>query len=179
MQTGYLKVEISSAFEAVPVTGAVVTISQRNGTVTYRVTDASGRTEPAAVPCPDAELSLDESYEGEVYALCDIVISADRFAPLTILGVQVFAGCTAILPVTLQPNAIGSSFAHMNRGATYRIPATTLNDRQGTAQDEGAPQVLPRVVVPNYIRVHLGRPTVWAQNVTETFANYIKNVCSS
>ncbi|MBQ4094151.1 MAG: peptidoglycan-binding protein, partial [Oscillospiraceae bacterium] len=54
-----------------------------------------------------------------------------------------------------------------------------LNDRQGTAQDEGAPQVLPRVVVPNYIRVHLGRPTVWAQNVTETFANYIKNVCSS
>ena len=179
MQLGYLKVEITSAYQAVPVTGAVVTLSLRDGTVFYRVTDASGRTERIAVPCPDAELSLDETYEGEVYALCDVTVSADRFAPLTILGAQVFAGQEAILPITMQPNAIGSSFAYMNRGATYRIPATTLNDRTGTGQDPGAPQVLPRVVVPDYITVHLGRPTVWAQNVTETFANYIKNVCSS
>ncbi|MBR5501597.1 MAG: peptidoglycan-binding protein, partial [Oscillospiraceae bacterium] len=179
MQTGYLKVEITSAYQAIPVAGAVVTLSLRDGTVFYRVTDASGQTERIAVPCPDAELSLDEYYEGEVYALCDVTVSADRFAPLTILGVQVFAAQEAILPITMQPNAIGSSFAYMNRGATYRIPATTLNDRTGTGQDPGAPQVLPRVVVPDYITVHLGRPTAWAQNVTETFANYIKNVCSS
>ena len=43
-----------------------------------------------------------------------------------------------------------------------------------------APRVLDRVVIPEFITVHLGSPNnTSAQNVTVSFPNYIKNVASS
>lgn len=39
--------------------------------------------------------------------------------------------------------------------------------------------VLPRPIVPEFIRVHLGRPDEYAANVTVSFLDYIKNVASS
>ncbi len=39
------------------------------------------------------------------------------------------------------------------------------------------PALIP--TIPEYIRVHLGAPDAWAQNVTVSFPDYIKNVASS
>ena len=40
-------------------------------------------------------------------------------------------------------------------------------------------KILKEVVIPEYITVHLGSPSSYAQNVTVPFTDYIKNVASS
>ncbi|MDR2940329.1 MAG: peptidoglycan-binding protein [Clostridiales bacterium] len=41
------------------------------------------------------------------------------------------------------------------------------------------PRLLPNVIIPTYITVHLGSPSSNATNVTVPFSDYIKNVCAN
>lgn len=52
-------------------------------------------------------------------------------------------------------------------------------DNGGGGSDTPATFVLDYPIIPQYITVHLGRPTVSARDVTVSFKDYIKNVASS
>ena len=39
--------------------------------------------------------------------------------------------------------------------------------------------MLEQIIIPRYVTVHLGRPTSYAENITVSFSDYIKNVASS
>lgn len=182
MAIGYLRVETRVAFEAVPVLGARIEYFVNDALVTTNVTDASGVAPIVSFDAPERELSLDPDYTGLPYSVCSIRVTANRYRVTNVQNIQILAGETAIQPVELEPIDITSA-------PTQRVPLVVSIPSHPLASGEAwhaaeyeecsSPQILDRVVIPQYIRVHLGRPNSSASNVSVTFPNYIKNVCCS
>lgn len=181
MEDGYIVVYVSSAREARPLAAARVEIRQQGVLLGRLATDASGKTDRIALPAPDRALSLDENYMGRPYSTCDIAVSTANYSVKTILGVQVFAGVTSILPVAMEPLILENGFdpAEFNDPVVRDIGDHTLNDCCEWSSGPTPGRILERVVLPEYITVHLGRPDQSARNETVSFPYYIKNVCSS
>ncbi|MDR1663712.1 MAG: peptidoglycan-binding protein [Clostridiales bacterium] len=187
MGTGYLQVTIAAANNALPVADAKVTVSQ-NGNKLYELTaDANGLTEPAAIAAPDKEATLDPHYAGEPYARCDVEIIAQGFTAKRIYNVMVMDTVNMMLPVNMTPETaqdiIGAPRATAEPDDEARLPehALVIGGERRQPHDEPdavQPRILPNVVVPHYIVVHLGRPDERVSNVTVEFKHYIKNVCT-
>jgi peptidoglycan hydrolase-like protein with peptidoglycan-binding domain len=160
-----------------------VIITFADGVVAETFTDASGETPIFSQLSPDPDVALDPEYEGLVYSTCDVEVSAYKFRTVIVRGVQVFANDTAILPVSMEPVDIGPIVVvPPTEPIVYEIPPNHVGTRVGMSDlpPRGtSPSVLDSVVVPEYITVHLGAPSVSASNVTVTYQNYIKNVCCS
>ena len=183
MQIGYLRVEVSSANRALPTVAARVTVTYCDKAEETVFTDSSGHTETFEQLAPDRELSLDPDFNGEVYSTMDVEVRAFKFKTTIVRGVQIFAGETSILPVDMQPAEIGPDNVD-NEPIVIEIPPNIVNEREHTAEPpppglQAIGRVLPAVVIPENITVHLGRPTVAAANVTVRFQDYIKNVACS
>ncbi|MDO4566647.1 MAG: peptidoglycan-binding protein [Oscillospiraceae bacterium] len=181
MGKGYIKVEVRAANEALPVL-AGVRVERSDGTYTDLVTNASGVTEAVEIDAPDASLSLEPEYEGEVYSTCTVYVEAERYRSVRITGVQVFDGITSILPVVAEPLYItAGTGTQYNTPVSIEIPANRVDAGSGqeTPSEGVAPAILDIVAIPESVRVHLGRPTESAENVTVSFTHYIKNVCCS
>lgn len=180
MQTGYLRAEVTTGFEALPII-ALVTIRFTDCTSKNYVTDASGATVGIPVEAPDPEESLDPANEELPYETVDVEVSAESYRKVRVRGVQVFAGQTALVQVSMEPELIGPREAGSDGTVIYDIPPNRVDAGSGQdVPDAGiAPAILDSVVIPEYVTVHLGRPTVSASNVTVSFSHYIKNVCCS
>ncbi len=180
MEKGYLKVEVTYGREGVPAAAALVRaalLDEADGQTA--ITDASGKTGTFEFDAPDKALSLDPNYEGEVYTRVRVTVELERFKYTTIVGAQVFAGETAILPINIEPAELSEE--QSGKVSDYVIPNHKVSDNLPNDQDvppEDA-RILGFVFVPDYITVHLGRPDAPAQNVTVSFVDYIKNVCCS
>lgn len=100
---GTLVVETTSAREALPVGGALVTITR--GTELYGLlrTDESGRTARLELGAPPKENSESFEAEGEVYAAYDAEIYADGYYAVKKVGIPVFADTEVMLPVNMIP----------------------------------------------------------------------------
>lgn len=177
--------QLSTGREARPLPGAGITLHSRDtGRSVSFVTDASGRTPPIRVCAPLREESLDPSFSGVPYSLYDAHIEADGFVPVTIRGIQSFAGEESVVPLGMDPQPLGRD---REEERVFDIPENgllTTPERQpeGPGPEDDVPQgrVLTEVYIPRYITVHLGAPSnASAQNVTVDFAYYIKNVASS
>ncbi|MEG0832742.1 MAG: peptidoglycan-binding protein [Oscillospiraceae bacterium] len=108
-------------------------------------------------------------------------VSSPNYRTTTVNGVQVFAGETALLPVDLLPISLLTQFSCDNSPVVIDIPPNGIDAGSSSDKpDEGiSNNILDRVVIPEYIVVHLGRPAAIAQNVSVRFSDYIKNVCCS
>jgi len=183
MSTGTLKVEVSSGNQGTPVVAARVRITGPDGVTVDALTDASGVVQGYTQETPDISLSYDPDYDGDVYSTCDVEVSAYKYRTVVINGVQIYPNQTMLLPVELEPIDISAGNPQSNEPNVIDEPPNHINDRDHEDLDpppEGiSPQVLDKVVVPEFITVHLGRPTQSAQDVTVTFRYYIKNVCCS
>ncbi len=175
--------QLYSGREATPVPGATVILTDpRTGRRTTFITNISGRTPPFRVWAPPQEASLDPNYEGLPYGLYDAQVLAEGFSPVTIRGIQVFAGVESVVPLELNPQPVGRE---QEPGEVFEIPPNalrTIPEQQPIGPEGDIPvgQVLDTVYIPRYITVHLGAPSnASAQNVTVDFAHYIKNVASS
>lgn len=179
MATGQLRVEVRTAREAIPIVGARIEYFVGSSQVAFRVTDASGIAPAVEFDTPERALSLDADYTGTPYSVCSIRITANRYRSVRIGGIQLLADETAIQPVEMEPVIITSP-VNERTPAVYDIPLHQLAAKEPhQAAEVGQPRILDRVVVPEYITVHLGRPDASADNVTVTFPYYIKNVCCS
>lgn len=182
MQPGFLKIEVSSAREGAPVVAARVTITFADGTTTDVVTDASGETPIFTQLAPNVENSLDPEFDGPVYSTVDIEVTALRFRTVIVEGAQIFATVTTVMPISMDPIEIDPADIGENTPMVFDIPPNRINDRihSGESPPEGISTfILDSVVIPEYVTVHLGRPTETARNVTVSFPQYIKNVCCS
>ena len=171
MQTGYLRAEVTTGFEALPII-ALVTIRFTDCTSKNYVTDASGATVGIPVEAPDPEESLDPANEELPYETVDVEVSAESYRKVRVRGVQVFAGQTALVQVSMEPELIGPREAGSDGTVIYDIPPNRVDAGSGQdVPDAGiAPAILDSVVIPEYVTVHLGRPTVSASNVTVSFS---------
>ena len=203
MGTGYLTVNVRTAFDALPKAGARVTIKGQDGAVLYQTTtDANGNTDYFPLTAPDMKHTLDPNWLQPAYSVVDVTVSADGFQTVQIHGVEIVDTQRTILPVQLHPLEEGYT-AHANLeehiylgpvglllpGESNQIgpPGTRAEQAgpPGTRAAQASPQAniaqaFNEVTIPNYITVHLGTPqNAAARNVRVPFIDYIKNVVSS
>jgi len=179
MGTGFLEIVATAAEEGLPVAGAKVTVSS-GGNILYELTtDESGLTKTVPLEAPAKELTLDPSYEGVPYSVCDVKVEAQNYMTITITGVEILDGETSILPVFMVPC--------LEEGQSYELisPPHNLVSKEERRMDvpppsaiPTSPRVLSEVTIPEFITVHLGRPDRAARNVRVPFTYYIKNAAS-
>lgn len=185
IDTGKLKISVTSEITSYPVEDAQITISYTGvpeNTLEQVQTNASGQTEELELMAPPLEYSLNPENETQPYAEYTLNITAPGFEPVNISGTEILADVTALQNVRLRP------ITEKNAEEVFVIPAHTLYGvyPPKIAEDEIKPVnetgeiVLSRVVIPEYIVVHDGSPRdSTAQNYYVKYKDYIKNVASS
>ena len=196
MAEGYLIADLKNYSEAYPLVGASVTVEDKDGNVLYTLTtDESGKTEQVTLPTVDKELSLDENYTGHPYTDYTVKVHVPGYSDVIVHGVHIFDGELAIQPVSMIPipehlqQETSKSAEESGFHPEYSSPivinigpnAIESSDERiqvGITPDNPRQRVLPVVVIPSHITVHLGRPAAAAQRVRVPFLEYIKNVAS-
>ncbi|MCL2197591.1 MAG: carboxypeptidase-like regulatory domain-containing protein [Defluviitaleaceae bacterium] len=103
MGRGFLKVVTTAALGGMPIVGASVTVFNGEEILHELTTNESGLTEIVALEAPARALTLDPSYEGIPYSVCNVRAEAHGFATVTIHDVKILDGETSILPVIMTP----------------------------------------------------------------------------
>jgi peptidoglycan hydrolase-like protein with peptidoglycan-binding domain len=177
--TGYLLIQATTGDEALPVAGAEVTIKNGKGESLYKTyTDSNGKTEPFSLPAPPASNTLCPNNKNPTHSLSNVEIQANGFVKKYIQGVEILDTQTAILPINME------SVTDEKRAVTavmIEIPPNGLVIEEPCLIKTSSPaRAANRVIIPEYIRVHLGKPeNISAKTVRVKFIDYIKNVTSS
>lgn len=204
MAKSYLQVVCSIAQQGYALANVLIRVFRIvNEVVVYEqyfVSDVEGKSPLIELETVPAELSLDENNSEKPYVAYSVECMLKGYVTLLIQGVQMFADETSILPLEFVPNyeridkkevdTIPDHHLLTNYGGNnvstefVRIPRVEdINYQYYEHEPMKTPVrnnfVLKGVVIPRTIRVHLGRPTSSAENVTVDFAYYIKNVASS
>ena len=112
MEKGYIITEVRSRGEALPIVGAVVTVSgYENGAfkvLNVQLTDSSGSTEPFEIETPPKSESLVPDSPEPPFAIINIEIDKEGFLTQIFAEVPVFSGITTIQPVQLIPLISGA-----------------------------------------------------------------------
>ncbi|MGL4773636.1 MAG: peptidoglycan-binding protein [Clostridium sp.] len=177
MNIGFIKVNVSTAREALPIKNAKVVISKEG----YRrelITNESGQSEIIEVPAPPKDLSLMPKANLLPYEVYNIDVSAVGYKDYHIKGVQVFDREVSIqqvemIPMSKEKGAINDDTVVISQ---HGLVTPGIRNQIGPSKTG---YLLKNVQIPEYITVHLGSPTSYAENVTVTFPEYIKNVASS
>ena len=177
---GTIIVEVTTGQGALPIQGASVLLTDlANGEAMELVTDESGRTPVIRVETPPLSASLDPDSLITPYSLFQVDVRKEGYTPVSVRGIQVFSGIETIQPVDLI--AASSRARSGEEEIVIEIPPNSL-DSSEEREPEGPPsnaRILTRVYIPEFITVHLGRPSASARNVRVPFIDYIKNVASS
>ena len=187
MAIGKLEFILFIGEEAVPVTEAEIIIlnTDTSQIVNNKVlkVDKNGKSKRINLYTYDKYLSEEPDAEVKPYKTYDAIVVSNNFQNKYIKGIPIFAGVTAIQKVQMRPKVRG-----INGIDFIDIPPNALLDSDEQSEEITdkndnivVPQVkiLKEVVIPEYIIVHLGSPTSYAQNVSVPFTDYIKNVASS
>jgi len=179
MGSGTLRFEIRTANGDLPVQGAEIRVNDNTGEILYQQTSNSGGIADAiTLPTPDGSVALDPAYVGPVFGSYNVQVIASGFRTVNVEGVQIFDGIDSVLPVILHPQTTGGI---KSLPETITIMPNALKDptRRQQETEPPNPRVLREVIIPDYIRVKLGRPDTHASVVRVSFIEYIKNVASS
>ncbi len=181
MPTGYLQVMVTTQ-TALPLENVKITVID---SATQQVlqdktayTDASGKTPLIQLDTVSAEYSLDQdNTEILPYKNYDLIVEKDFFIRGQIMGAQIYDDQTTqqVIGLMPRPTDFGNEFeSQLDRGEIQK-----LFDVQPNLQEGRNDYVLQRVVIPQTVTVHLGRPDASRQNVTVPFRTYLKSVAAS
>ena len=183
-----LRIFLTAADEAFPVTGSVVTILAADGRELYSEivsTESEGRSGPFKLFAPSIPSDEPDEPGPKPYSKYTVLIKSKRYYNIRIEGVQMFDGFDSTLPVWMIPLPEEGVDADLYPEKLYLIGDNVLNedsprpDADTQPSDSYIPAILESVYIPSRIRVHLGAPDSDAQNVSVNFPDYIKNVASS
>ncbi len=182
--TGLLQVQVFAVDAGDPVPNAQVRITERGSTDTLieLTTDGSGQAPMVELNTPP--FSYSQAPENpRPYGEYDVYVSAAGFQPVFVEGVQILPDALALQNVTLRPSIVYRrpvEDIYIEQHTLYGIFPPKIPEEEVKPLPEGQGLVvLPNVVVPEFIIVHLGAPSdASAQNVWIPFKDYIKNVAS-
>lgn len=104
--TGYLKVRVTAADNALPIGGASVTVTKGNGAnnelINKQTTNNSGETEQISLPAPPKELSQTPG-NTNTYAKYNVRVDYVGYYTVENIDVPVFDGQLSIQPTQLVP----------------------------------------------------------------------------
>jgi len=177
MGTGYLEVVTTTAYGAMPIVGAKVTIYSGDTVLYELTTDKSGLAKTVALEAPPEALTTDKNFDGIPYSVYDVRVEAEHFITVLIHDVEILATETSILPVSMFPAE------HSGDSLEFFTPPHNLVTKEPRTMEivtEAAvsTHAMREVVIPEFITVHLGRPGSTARNVRVPFIYYIKNCAS-
>ena len=182
--TGYLQVNVVSALNNHPITGATVTISYEGDpdrALEQVDTNLSGQTDQVSLETPPLEYSM-EPGQNQPYSSYNLRISAPGYEPQVISGTEVLPDSTAIQPVQLIPSQenIAENPIVIPPHTLYYDYPPKIAENEIKPVNESGEIVLSRVVVPQTVVVHDGPPTDRsAKDYYVPYRDYIKNVASS
>ncbi len=101
--TGHLTVTVRSANGALPVEGALITITLDGEIVGVSTSDESGNTETVDIPTPPRSASLSPGYVGLPYSTVFIEVDKDGFYSGQYIQAPVFPDVLTVQPVNLLP----------------------------------------------------------------------------
>ncbi|MEG2018430.1 MAG: hypothetical protein RR128_08235, partial [Clostridium sp.] len=183
MAFGKLEFQLYLGEEAIPVTEAQVLVISKDSeeiiSGTYSVNE-NGKTLPINLYTYDKILSEISENLIQPYKTYDALILSNKFQNKYIRDIPIFAGVTSIQMVQMVPKTRGG----MDLDIVNIPPNALLTDSQSISDEElkaetmadymQNPKVLSKVVIPEYITVHLGAPSAYVQNVKVRFIDYIK-----
>lgn len=179
MAIGYLIVQAKTAHDAIPLEGVRIRITDDEGQSVYElVTDESGLAPLVSLETVGRELSLDPYYIGNPYVGYNVFVQAAGFDSMSIKGIPIYDGETAIQQLMLTPMQ-GSARNASTTEISLNKPAASMREGRYQEAPVSEPRVLRQVVIPDPITVHLGRPSAYASNVQVSFPDYVKNAASS
>lgn len=188
-EIGRLLVSVTSSVGFIPIKNATVKIyAERQSTDQERVlvetlnTNESGQTDRVDLPTPPRSLSQEPS-EIRPYAEYDMEISAEGYEPVSITGSEVMSDELAVQNVEMnpieEPNLVQSDILIPDH-TLYGEYEAKIPEEEIKEVNESGEIVLSRVVIPEYVVVHDGRPEDRsAKNYYVRYKDYIKNVASS
>lgn len=183
---GKLAVNVNSIITDFPVSNALVRITNPGtDTVIEELrTDSSGQTETIELSAPPIDYSL-EPTAPKPYSEYDVRVDSDDFESVIVNGVQILADSTALQGVSARPITTTDTYQPISISIGQHTLWGNYPPKIPEAEVKPLPEtdgfvVLPKPVVPEYIVVHLGKPSdAAAKNVWIPFKNYVKNVASS
>ena len=188
-EIGRLLVSVTSSVGFIPIKNATVKIyAERQSADQERVlvetlnTNESGQTDRVDLPTPPRSLSQEPS-EIRPYAEYDMEISAEGYEPVSISGSEVMSDELAVQNVEMnpleEPNLVQSDILIPDH-TLYGEYEAKIPEEEIKEVNESGEIVLSRVVIPEYVVVHDGRPEDrYAKNYYVRYKDYIKNVASS
>ena len=187
-EIGRLLVSVTSSVGYIPIKNATVKIyaeRQKDGErllLQDLTTDESGQTERVILPAPPKIISQ-EPPETRPYAQYDVEVSAEGYEPVSINGSEVMADELSVQNVEMnpleEPDLVESDIVIPDHTLYGEYEAKIPEDEIKEVNESGE-IVLSRVVIPEYIVVHDGRPDdASARNHYVRYKDYIKNVACS
>jgi hypothetical protein len=121
--TGYLIVRATTARSAVPVPGATINIIKANGETSHIIyslkTDRNGMAEKISLAAPLKQVSISDDVI-RPYALYNIEVYADGYAPQSYLDVPVYDGITSYQTADLIPLPSSSQNNHFLKPEIFK-----------------------------------------------------------
>ena len=105
---GRLQIQVTSERQDIPIEDATVDVSYTGvpEEILEEVnTNSSGRTETLELSTPPVEYSLDPESETQPYSEYTLKISAPGYEPITVSGIQILSGQTALQNIRMRPLA--------------------------------------------------------------------------
>ena len=100
---GRLTVTVRSANGALPIEGALVTITSKGAVIGVSTSDESGNTDTLTIPTPPKSASLTPGYVGLPYSTVFIEVDKDGFYSGQYIEVPIFPDVLTVQPVNLLP----------------------------------------------------------------------------
>jgi peptidoglycan hydrolase-like protein with peptidoglycan-binding domain len=185
MGKGYLKVQTVTANGAVKVGNATVTVADANNQILYELqTDETGSAAEIMLDAPD-KWHVEDPAANDRYATYNVTVRLPGYMTAVREGVMVFDTTTSLLDVDINPAVLGQEhdidYLYVG-GHKLNNPVEVPQQLQDPPTEDGfvgaVPRVLPEVIIPNFVRVHLGRRERPSQIVSVPYIDYIKNVTS-
>ncbi|GIM27653.1 spore cortex-lytic protein [Clostridium polyendosporum] len=188
LHKGMLKIQVFKGNSYIPVEGSKVSVIQEKEGSSREIiqnltTDSSGLTNEIELEAPPIDNSMNPS-DKSPYSLCNIIVDAPRYKRLIINGCQIYPNITSTQPCNLEPINI-----RQGSEKVLNISPNKLVGNYPPKIPENLDLVLPTppdliligfgVVVPELVVIHDGLPDSLANDYTQTFKHYIKNVASS
>ncbi len=189
MSTGSLKIQTSIVGGAVPLENVSYAIKNKNGEILHSgLTGENGESEVYSLETIQKFFSQNPNVRSQPYALYDVMLRKPGFRNVNKIDLQIFDGILTNLVINMQPLVSGEDDTgedFVTPPQTVSLPTTSLgqvgtNIVVGELRDGTSPIILPSVVVPDYITVHLGTPSnTSAIDLRVKFIDYVKNVACS
>lgn len=175
---GGLQINTVTAEGYRPIPDARIQISDLSGedAVPTASTNSVGKTTAVTLPTPPLESSQSPA-GGKPYSVYRVEAQAPGYAPVIINGVQILPDRLALQPIVMNKTTPVEDLV-LPHTLWGNFPAKIPEAEVKPLPEGDGFVVLDRPVVPEYVVVHLGRPSESAKNVTVPFANYVKNVAS-